>query len=60
MAGARERVTPPSKVLDDLSQSGYQFLVSDVEVGLTLARIASRAASHVDRRIRNVQNARRA
>jgi hypothetical protein len=60
MAGARKRMTQPSKVLDDLSQSGYQFLISDVEVGLTLARIASRSAYDLDRRIRNVQNARRA
>jgi multidrug efflux pump subunit AcrA (membrane-fusion protein) len=49
-----------AKLQPELSQAGYEFLMSDLTVALTLTRIASRSAADSDKRIRNVQNARRA
>ncbi len=49
-----------AKLQPELSQAGYEFLMSDLGVALTLTRIASRSAADSDKRLRNVQNARRA
>lgn len=49
-----------SKVMSALNQAGYEFLMSDVDLALTMTRIASRAGEDGDKRKRNVQNARRA
>jgi hypothetical protein len=50
----------PAKVMTALSHAGYEFLISDVELAFTFTRIASRAVGDRDKRIRNLQNARRA
>ena len=49
-----------AKLQPELSQAGYEFLMSDLAVALTLTRIASRSAADSDKRLRNVHNARRA
>ena len=50
--------------LDDvrnrLDRTGFSFLVSDVELALTLTRIAQDADTDSDKRARNQHNARRA
>jgi multidrug efflux pump subunit AcrA (membrane-fusion protein) len=58
--GDARRTAKQTKTLDDVSRTGYEFMMSDLDVALTLARIASRAAEDDNKRIRNLQNARRA
>jgi hypothetical protein len=49
-----------SKVFSALNQAGYEFLMSDVDLALTMTRIASRAGEDGDKRKRNIKNACRA
>lgn len=48
----------PSRIIDALSHSGYEFLISDAALALTLTRIASQADG--DKRMRNLYHAHRA
>ena len=49
-----------SKVMTRSSHAGYEFLMTDVELALTLTRIASHARKDADKKSRNLHNARRA
>ena len=47
-------------VRNRLDRTGFSFLVSDVELALTLTRIAQDAATDSEKRARNQNNARHA
>lgn len=47
-------------VLNRLDRNGYSFLINDVEIALTLARIAQDAGADQEKRARNQKNARHA
>lgn len=55
-----EPMNDSSNVMSALNQAGYEFLMSDVDLALTMTRIASRAGEDDDKRKRNIQNALRA
>jgi hypothetical protein len=50
----------PSEVATGSSHAGYEFLITDLEVALTFAKIASCAPKDGEKRERNIKNARRA
>ncbi len=49
-----------NSVLHRLDRTGFSFLLQDVEIALTLTRIAHDAESDSEKRARNQKNARRA
>lgn len=49
-----------SNVLDRLDRTGFSFLLNDVEIALTLTRIAQDADNDPEKRARNQKNARHA
>lgn len=48
------------ELVSRLENTGFTFLISDLELGLTLAQIAMGSGSNTDKRKRNQHNARRA
>lgn len=61
--GARTSRSPAlsiGNVLNRLDRTGFSFLLNDVEIALTLTRIAQDAESDPEKRARNQKNARRA
>jgi hypothetical protein len=50
----------PQDKHEQLDRVGFEFLIADLELGTTLARIAASSRNDPPKRARNVQNARRA
>ncbi len=50
----------PENDLKNVDSVGFDFLITDLELGTTLARIAANSRNDPQKRTRNVQNARRA
>jgi hypothetical protein len=53
-------MTVPENTFDRVERSGFDLLMTDVDVALTLTKIAADAADNSEKRQRNQQNARHA
>ncbi len=54
------RMSETAEILDDVSRTGFEFIMTDLNLALTLARIAADAHENADKRARNLGSARRA
>lgn len=64
--GARSRnardlkLKPDDNIQNRLERTGFTFFITDIELAMTLARIAAESEKDPEKKARNQQNARRA
>lgn len=51
---------PDHNIHNRLERTGFAFFITDIELGMTLVRIAADSAKDSEKKTRNQQNARRA
>ena len=56
----KDVVGQATRILDDIRETGATFLITDLDVAMTLAHIAQDAAEDSEKRSRNTANARHA